>query len=74
MHITDITPRLSQSMSKIRLAAYCRVSSDSDDQLHSFATQIRYYSEYSKSSNTSSDFAQIFQIRHIFFLYRSDPR
>ena len=48
MHITDITPRLSQSMNKIRLAAYCRVSSDSDDQLHSFATQIRYYSEYSK--------------------------
>ncbi len=32
----------------IRLAAYCRVSSDSADQLHSFATQIRYYKDYEK--------------------------
>ena len=35
-----------QIATKIRLAAYCRVSSDSTDQLHSFAAQIRYYSEY----------------------------
>ena len=48
MQITDITPKPLQSMSKIRLAAYCRVSSSSEDQLHSFATQIRYYSEYTK--------------------------
>lgn len=33
---------------QIRLAAYCRVSSDSSDQLHSFAAQIKYYSEYCK--------------------------
>lgn len=30
------------------MAAYCRVSSSSDNQIHSFATQIRYYSEYAK--------------------------
>lgn len=30
------------------MAAYCRVSSDSTDQLHSFAAQIRYYSDYTK--------------------------
>ena len=29
----------------LRVAAYCRVSSDSSDQLHSYATQIRYYAE-----------------------------
>ena len=33
---------------KIRLAAYCRVSSDSSDQLNSFAAQIRYYTDYAK--------------------------
>lgn len=31
---------------KIRLAPYCRVSSPSEDQLHSFAAQIRHYTEY----------------------------
>jgi DNA invertase Pin-like site-specific DNA recombinase len=30
----------------LRVAAYCRVSSDSEDQLHSYANQIRYYTEY----------------------------
>ena len=28
---------------KLRVVAYCRVSSDSDDQLNSFAAQNRYY-------------------------------
>ena len=28
---------------KIRLAPYCRVSSPPEDQLHSFAAQIRHY-------------------------------
>lgn len=28
---------------KLRVAAYCRVSSDSDDQLNSFAAQTQYY-------------------------------
>ncbi len=49
MHITDITPTLQKKTEKIRLAPYCRVSSDSADQLHSFAAQIRYYSEYTKT-------------------------
>lgn len=29
----------------LRVAAYCRVSSDSQDQLHSFAAQVQYYSK-----------------------------
>ena len=29
----------------MRVAAYCRVSSDSKDQLHSYAAQIRNYTE-----------------------------
>lgn len=45
--ITEIT-RQKPAPPQIRLAAYCRVSSDSSDQLHSFAAQIKYYSEYCK--------------------------
>ena len=45
--ITEIT-RQNPAPPQIRLAAYCRVSSDSSDQLHSFAAQIKYYSEYCK--------------------------
>ena len=47
MQITEITPK-AQSEERIRLAAYCRVSSDSEDQLHSLASQIRWYSDYGK--------------------------
>ena len=35
-----------QSQRLIRLAPYTRVSSGSDDQLHSFAAQVKYYTEY----------------------------
>lgn len=48
MNITEITAIKQQSDKLIRLAAYCRVSSISDDQRHSFAAQIRYYSEYTR--------------------------
>lgn len=48
MKITEITLVMRKKSDKIRLAPYCRVSSDSQDQLHSFAAQIRYYSEYEK--------------------------
>ena len=47
MKITEITAEKKDDGIK-RLAAYCRVSSDSADQLHSFAAQLRYYSNYEK--------------------------
>ena len=31
---------------KIRVAAYCRVSTDQEDQLHSFEAQVNYYTKY----------------------------
>lgn len=34
-----------QAPSVLRVAAYCRVSSDSSDQLHSFAVQVQYYTK-----------------------------
>lgn len=45
MTVTDIS-RKSDTPMVIRLGAYCRVSSNSADQLHSFAAQIRYYKDY----------------------------
>ena len=48
MNITEITSTKKQAAERLRLAPYCRVSSDSTDQLHSFAAQIRYYSDYAK--------------------------
>ena len=50
MKITEITAEKKDNGIK-RLAAYCRVSSDSADQLHSFAAQLRYYSNYEKQHN-----------------------
>lgn len=46
MNIIEITPTPRARGEKIRLASYVRVSSDSKDQLHSYAAQIQYYSEY----------------------------
>ena len=49
MTVTDIS-REPQKPKVIRLAAYCRVSSKSADQLHSFAAQIRYYKDYERKN------------------------
>lgn len=40
-----ISPITKQGIQKIRVAAYCRVSSNSADQLNSYATQIRVYTK-----------------------------
>lgn len=48
MKITEITQVKSEENKKFRLAPYCRVSSDSADQKHSFATQIKYFMDYCK--------------------------
>ncbi len=40
--VTVIQPKLIRS-EILRVAAYCRVSSDSQDQLHSYAAQIKAY-------------------------------
>ena len=48
MNVIEITAEKKTAQETIRLAAYCRVSSDSEDQLHSFAAQIRYYKDYER--------------------------
>jgi predicted site-specific integrase-resolvase len=48
MQITEIKAVKQKSDAPICLAAYCRVSSNSEDQLHSFAAQIQYYGKYTR--------------------------
>ncbi len=36
-------PTIERERKILRVAPYCRVSSNSDDQLHSYAAQIDYY-------------------------------
>ena len=43
-NVTYIPPKAAKP-AILRVAAYCRVSSDSSDQLHSYATQIKAYTE-----------------------------
>ena len=51
--VTVIQPTITEEKAaKIRCAAYCRVSSDSEDQLNSFMAQTRYYSQVFENSET----------------------
>lgn len=44
-----VIPPILEQTKKLRVAAYARVSSDSADQLNSFATQVDYYTAYIQS-------------------------
>lgn len=44
---------------KLRVAAYCRVSTDSDEQATSYETQVEHYTSYIKK-NPEWEFAGIF--------------
>jgi len=44
---------------KLRVAAYCRVSTDSDEQLVSLETQVKYYESYIKT-NPDWEFAGLY--------------
>ena len=49
--ITVIKPTVKNEVKeKLRVAAYCRVSTDSEDQINSFIAQVRYYNDYSSTS------------------------
>ena len=51
--VTVIQPTITEEKAvRIRCAAYCRVSSDSEDQLNSFMAQTRYYSQIFENSET----------------------
>lgn len=44
---------------KLRVAAYCRVSTDGDEQLESYKSQVKYYTELIKS-NPDWEFVDIY--------------
>lgn len=51
--VTVIQPTIAEEKSRIiRCAAYCRVSSDSADQLNSFMAQLKYYENFLADSET----------------------
>lgn len=54
-----ISPVSRQAQAKTRVAAYCRVSSNSADQLNSYAAQIRAYTKLIKG-NDSWELVEIF--------------
>ena len=43
--VTLISPQTKQAVQKLRVAAYCRVSTNSADQLNSYARQIKVYTD-----------------------------
>lgn len=46
-------------MNKIRVASYCRVSTDMEDQLHLLPAQIKYFTEYI-SSHEDYEFIEVY--------------
>lgn len=48
-----------KSERKTRAAAYCRVSTDSEDQANSFAAQLKYYTDFIRG-NTEMEFVDIY--------------
>lgn len=53
--VTVIQPTIAEEKSRIiRCAAYCRVSSDSEDQLNSFMAQLKYYENFLAESKTET--------------------
>ena len=49
--ITVIKPNVESSEKKVRVAAYCRVSTDKSDQINSFLAQMQYYTDYIKAND-----------------------
>ena len=53
--VTVIQPTIAEEKSRIiRCAAYCRVSSDSEDQINSFMAQLKYYENFLADSETET--------------------
>lgn len=62
--IAENTASLTEQ-AKLRVAAYCRVSTDSDEQLESLDTQIKHYESYI-NANPEWEFAGLYYEANIF--------
>lgn len=47
----DEVTETSQAVNKIRVAAYCRVSTDQEEQLSSYEAQVRYYTNHIQNNS-----------------------
>lgn len=47
----------------MKIAAYCRVSTDTEDQLNSLETQKRFYGEFAEKNNY--EIAEIYADEHV---------
>lgn len=57
--VTPYFPPKPESKGKKRIAAYCRVSTDMDEQLHSLEAQTAFYTK-SLAEDENSEFAGIY--------------
>ncbi len=57
---------------KLRVAAYCRVSTDSDEQASSYEVQIEHYTEFIKK-NSEWEFAGIFADATVIIGLKQNP-
>ena len=55
----ELIPAKPETNSKKRVAAYCRVSSQKDEQMHSLAAQVDYYTQL-LSADESCEFVGIY--------------
>ena len=59
-----LSPRARTNLAKrLRVAAYCRVSTDSEDQLNSYKSQVAYYTELIKGN---SDWSRATAFKNIY--------
>lgn len=58
------TARQQKDKPKLRVAAYCRVSTDSDEQATSYEAQVEHYTEYIQK-NPEWEFAGIYADEHV---------
>lgn len=47
-----IKPKTGDREELLRVGAYCRVSTDSDDQLNSFFAQVQHYNDYIRENDS----------------------
>lgn len=70
---TLISPVSKQGIQLIRVAAYCRVSSSSADQLNSYATQIDYYTKLAKKKKAEWNLIEIFADATVIIGLKQNP-
>ena len=62
--------RQQEEKPKLRVAAYCRVSTDTEEQATSYEAQIAHYTEYIQK-NPEWEFVSVYQLMSVFMCLHS---